>query len=557
MEFVKSQFDRIQRQLNGLSASQKMLTASLVAIMVMTLMMWGRYAGEAEYVPVLGQSFSQDELSRISTELTAKGIPFKPDGAGRILVPEDKRVQALAHISYGQMLPSNFASSFDEVVKSLNPFESSSISAAKLNQAKNNTLGAIIGAFEPVKTAVVVIDASAKRTIGADVQPSATITILLKQPRTTPAAVIQKTVNAAADVVIGAHAGLQPDRIKVNVEGVPHKVHSADAAGGMDGSDQLAAMEKGEEYFERRIREHLGYIQPLQVKVSVAVDADRKEELKESFQPDGSVSLPTQETTENTQTTSGAPQVGEPGVASNLGMEINSGAAPGGVGASTTQESTETKYENRIGRTIQKIATPAGMVTPVAASVQIPRSYIVSILKKGKADAPEPDDAAIEDRTKLLSPAIKTAVLGCAAFKSADAVSVSVYEDFAGGGPSFAGAAETAVASSVPLLIGGHAKEIALGVLAAVSLFMVSMMVRKSAPVPVRVAAAPVPTGPTTLDANEELAGEVSGGDPMLEGMELNDDAIKTQQILDQVTEMVTEDPDSAANLVKRWMNRA
>ena len=30
MDFVKSQVDRIQRQLNGLSASQKMLTASLV-----------------------------------------------------------------------------------------------------------------------------------------------------------------------------------------------------------------------------------------------------------------------------------------------------------------------------------------------------------------------------------------------------------------------------------------------------------------------------------------------------------------------------------------------
>src|SRR3954471_9396985 len=97
MEFVKSQFDRIQRQLNGLSASQKMLTGALVAIMVMTLMMWGRYAGEAEFVPVLEQALSQDELSRITTELSAKGITYKTEGA-KLLVPEDRRVEAIAHI---------------------------------------------------------------------------------------------------------------------------------------------------------------------------------------------------------------------------------------------------------------------------------------------------------------------------------------------------------------------------------------------------------------------------------------------------------------------------
>src|SRR3954468_8828677 len=101
MDFVKSQFDRIQRQLNGLSASQKMLTAALVAIMVMTLMMWGRYAGEAEFVPVLDQALSQDELSRITDELTSKGIAHKVE-AGRLMVPEDRRMEALAHIGYGQ-----------------------------------------------------------------------------------------------------------------------------------------------------------------------------------------------------------------------------------------------------------------------------------------------------------------------------------------------------------------------------------------------------------------------------------------------------------------------
>ena len=53
MDVLKKQFDRIQQQLSGLSASQKMLTASLVAIMVMTFLWWGHYAGSSEMEPVV------------------------------------------------------------------------------------------------------------------------------------------------------------------------------------------------------------------------------------------------------------------------------------------------------------------------------------------------------------------------------------------------------------------------------------------------------------------------------------------------------------------------
>ena len=52
MDLLKKQLEKIQQQLAGLSASQKMLTASLVAIMVMTFVWWGRYASTSEMEPV-------------------------------------------------------------------------------------------------------------------------------------------------------------------------------------------------------------------------------------------------------------------------------------------------------------------------------------------------------------------------------------------------------------------------------------------------------------------------------------------------------------------------
>ncbi|HLL90724.1 MAG TPA: hypothetical protein VK324_15590, partial [Tepidisphaeraceae bacterium] len=69
---------------------------------------------------------------------------------------------------------------------------------------------------------------------------------------------------------------------------------------------------------------------------------------------------------------------------------------------------------------------------------------------------------------------------------------------------------------------------------------------------------APVPEMPAPqLFGGEPIAGEVGGGDQTLDGMELDEDAVRAQQMLDQVQTMVKEDPDGAANLVKRWLNRS
>ena len=86
---------------------------------------------------------------------------------------------------------------------------------------------------------------------------------------------------------------------------------------------------------------------------------------------------------------------------------------------------------------------------------------------------------------------------------------------------------------------------------------MVSMMVRKGSPLPA-VAAPTLPVMPMPLlDASETLAGEVSEGKSTLDAMELDEDAVRAQQMVDQVSSMVEENPDAAAGLVKRWLNRS
>src|SRR5438105_2863402 len=121
MDFLKVQIDRIQQQLSGLNSSQKMLTATLVAIMVMTLLWWGHYAGQAEMEPVLNQSFNDTEIAQITARLASKGIAYKLQG-DKVLVPADRKFEVLADLSYSQLMPRDTHNGFDELSKQFSPW---------------------------------------------------------------------------------------------------------------------------------------------------------------------------------------------------------------------------------------------------------------------------------------------------------------------------------------------------------------------------------------------------------------------------------------------------
>src|SRR3712207_1348762 len=109
MDFLKSQFERIQQQLTGLTPSQKMLSASLVTIMVMTLWLSGRYAAAPEMEPLLSQALGDDEITRIGSQLTAAGIKHTVGPDRRLLVPADRKIQALANLASVNALPKDFS----------------------------------------------------------------------------------------------------------------------------------------------------------------------------------------------------------------------------------------------------------------------------------------------------------------------------------------------------------------------------------------------------------------------------------------------------------------
>src|SRR5688572_13142886 len=211
MDLLKAQLDRIQQQLGGLSASQKMLTASLVAIMVMTLLWWGRYAGQAEMVPLLEQGFATEDVARIKGQLRTAGISVKVEG-DRVLVPADRQDDAIASLAYADMLPDNMVDGFEEMSQRMTPWDGGPRTEALMKRAKEITLRQVIRRFPGVKDAIVLIEPGVgHRTIRGVGQASASLSIEMDDRGVGD----RKLADSAANLVAGAQQGLKPGAVKV------------------------------------------------------------------------------------------------------------------------------------------------------------------------------------------------------------------------------------------------------------------------------------------------------------------------------------------------------
>jgi len=543
MDFLKSQLDRIQLQLNGLSATQKMLTASLVAIMVLTVMWWGKFASTPVMEPLLNQSFSPDDISRITMQLESKRVDYTVSG-DKILIPADRKFEVLADLGYARLLPQDTKTGFDEMVNKMTAWDPQAKTEMFMNHGKETMIAQIIRRFPNVANADVIIDPTVKRMIDGSIQPSATVNISMKDGMKPGRQLIQ----AAADVVSGAQAGISRSRVKVIVDGVSFDAgdRSTNPLGGS--TEMVEMIQVNERYYSDKISEQLAFIKGAMVSVTVKLNTKTLREVSKQVDPKNTVQKEQSTHTRTEESSSNQGMSTGPGGLPNVGLST-SGAS--GNDTSTIEDS-KTEFYIETSQVQTETSTPAGDATVIAASVRVPRSYFVGIYKNANPQGKDPDDTLLKPLIDAELPQIRKDVKTCTGLANDEAVNVSAYFDSI---PLLAIAPETSTAS-VTGLVGGHSKEIAVGVLAVISLFMVSMMVRKGQPAPVILPASVSRNETVTLSAGELVAGEVSEGGQTMDGMELDEDHVKTQQMLDQVTTMVKENPDGAASLVKRWMNR-
>ena len=543
MDLLRNQLARIQQQLSGLSASQKMLTASLVAIMVMTLLWMGRYAGTAEMVPVLDQPLQSHEIKPILTQLSAGGIEARLIG-DRVMVPAARRNDALGLLALEQVLPQDTSKAMLEIAKQINPLSSPTDTSRMWNIGLQSAVEHAIRTSLPgVASAIVIIDPTRVQRVEGSIEPSAMVVVKMRDGSNGN----RKLAAAIADMVSGSLASLRRSKVNITIGESSYSIEDRGSTPVASSSDHLEAEMAATRLYEERVRHSLSFIRgDVLVTVHVKVDnistQTQQNTIDKVDQKEKSIETETFDSTMPINT--GA----EPGTASNTGLALGTQVTP--QEQVTTKDRSRTDFDNFTSETRETRVKPGGAATPVSASVWIPRSHFVNTFNKPDGSADETAlKAFIEQELAAVRRHVKIAL------NLPDDQSVFVDTYFSAAPPLVAAALESPQ-SMISGSLRGYAKEIAIGGLALISLVMVSMMVRKSGPAPALGTASDLQEQ-HRLMAGEHLAGEVAAGHGTLDGIELDDETIRAQQVVEQVSTMVRENPDAAANLVKRWLNRS
>jgi flagellar biosynthesis/type III secretory pathway M-ring protein FliF/YscJ len=552
MEFLKNQFSRVQEQVSQLTASQKMLAGALVIITVMSLYYWTTFAGRAEMEVLFDQPMAADQMAQALGTLRSSGITAQAAG-DRLHVAADKKIEALAVLGSALLLPSDTKNAIDELVGKINPWMSHSLEDRMFLHAKEMVLAQALRNWPQVRHAVVVIDATRERGPGG-AEPSASVSVMLKGGT----AGDQRLANNIGEFISGALSSLHRSRVKVHINDRGFTLRDKDEQSPAASAEELLAqVQSYEKHYAEKLRDQFGFIEGVFVTVNCKVNNERSEKTVETADPKNVIQKPVRDTTSTEENNSNRKDGGEPGVGANTGLAVDS--TNSGEKNTGTIEKSATEFLVFVPKTNVKTINNGGDPTLMGVSVLFPRSQFIQMYKRRTNSDKEPDATVLQAFVDEQLRSMRAVVKSCVGVLPDEAVSVAEYVDALPAG----GATTVAAAAPMSLMFTDHAKEIALGALALVSLFMVSNMVKKSSgprPAPamaMAMAHGAAPRGPSPLQGREEAVGEAMEGDPLMDGMELDEESAKAQQTLNQVSAMVEENPEGAANLVKRWMNRS
>lgn len=554
MDKFRVVLEQIRVYLGKLTPTQKLLAGSLAVILAMTLFLVFQYSARTSLVELM----SDDPQAQVAGVLRSAGFNVETKD-GKIMVPASQRTAAIASLSESGNLPSDSTLLFENLIGAQDWRNSAEKDRQLHMLALQNELSRVIGQFRDVKSAKVIIHAPEQPGLGrAGQAPTASVTIFTASG----APLTQGTVDAAARLVAGARAGLAVRNISV-IDGSTGRPRKPTDDGDLASSNYLEHQSIVEREIRQKIENLLSYIPGVIVAVTAEVDVTKVNSQVQKNLPknEGTISLP-RRSQSSTMTQANSSTSAEPGVRSNATMDINQSG--GGRGSSVNSEEATDEFENAIGTEVRQMVDPRGMATSLAASVNVPEGYIEMLLRREAGDqaAGQPvDRQQLTDRfTQMRQQIIASVQPHLRTRQENGTMSEGVVEVSMVPVPI---EAVTGMTSEAGLLgglsgawagSGGLVDKVVLGALSAVALGMMFMMVRRSSKKIELPSAEELVGVPPALAVDADVVGEADERDAPMEGIEVGADEIKIQKILEQLGEMVTQNPENAATMLRRWI---
>jgi flagellar M-ring protein FliF len=553
---VNQAIEQIRDLFASMTPAARLVSALLAGVIVVSIaFLFQGYSSGPDDLLFNGEFLPPRDADRVEAAIAKAGLGQYRREGNRFFVPRGNKSAYLAAVADAGALPADFDTLLEDTLD-LSPFVSSEERKQRMKAIRERKLSMIVRTMTGVEDARVMYDIQEPRGFGKGV---ITATVSL-QPASDGSLGAQQ-IKMIQKAVAGAIAGLDPANVTILNLG------DGSQYGGTGGYGQVAAEEFDQPYFQARTRYEqlmkgnierlLRYIPGVQVEVSAELD-EALTVTRESIKNEGegiplSESSQVENLTEERSEDAGRPGLQAQGPSRRGADEV--------VAKSTNTESIENRDAENFIPTIRVVQSDSGLIPKhVRAAVAIPSDYLVRVWREKNPDAPEdqaPQNTDLDNIEKTLADQIQEIVtpllpkeLGENPYPN---VKVTVFQSLTPDAIE-----PPSMSDNLTAWAGQHLNTVMMSLIALISLVMLRSLVKAAPPAD----PAPALRGPTLAfdtAGSQAAAGSGTGaaataaaGDATEQRQRLR--LKKGPNLRDDLTEMVREDPDAAAAILRSWI---
>jgi flagellar M-ring protein FliF len=381
MNFLNTIFAQIRDLMMSMTPGARITAGLLLTIVVVSLgVLFRTNSTTADEYLFGAEPLSNSQMTRMEAAMAAANLKGWERQGNRIRVPRGQKDEYIAAIGAARALPHDAQTFMDEALNSGGLFEPREKWNLRTKAVRENQLSHLLAKMPYVEYATVMLDVEESR--GPNRKPRATATVFV-EPRLGEVIDSQR-MKAIKEFVAFSDASLTAAEVNVTSGG-----DSAPGGGDVVFDDPyLQARSELERSYQQRLHSGLNYIPGVRIVVSGEVDNTSKQTRIETT-PEGAEMV--SETIENESTeTRVADGGGPPG-------QLQNSASANGAETVATRENTSrterdsTKTQNAVGAVQEESIKNGYVPKEIYVSVAIPSDYVAKAWRKAHPDAKEDD----------------------------------------------------------------------------------------------------------------------------------------------------------------------
>jgi flagellar M-ring protein FliF len=559
MDFLNKSFAQVADLFRSMTPGARITAGLLLAAVVVSLgYLFNHQMTGADAFLLGGHAFSANEVPQVESALAAAGLKDYQWDGNRMRVPRHQQPAYVAALAEGKALPLNWGDYLTRALDDGSPFSYGKEREQRLNIARQQELGLVLRSMKDVVNATVQYDTKKAPGLGPKQISTASVAVQLAGGQQLDS----ERVKMIRQLVAGSFAGLSAENVIVaDLNGRVHTAMAEDGIGAGDDHRYLAATQAYSRAFEERIRSALSYVPGVNVVVYVELSTDLGRK-SETIKHDPKVANVSSREQTSSKKTESAPAGGAPGLAS---QQANAPAklAASAKGASSEEESS-VREESNVVNVDKTLLQEIGM-TPrrVTVSIGVPDKYFEEVWRRRNptpaGETPKTPDPAVLaqiESEEIINIKKHAAHLLPKPENLIDPTPLVTVTRFAHIQPPMDPGPSIAALSLAWL--GEYWSTLGVIGLGLVSLVMLRSMIRATPPAASRSIDLPeiVPPGEEREEPAAGGAAAAAGGTEQPRAR-LRRKTSTGESLRDDLVEMVREDPDAAAAILRTWIGTA